>query len=50
MAQVAEFLPSKYEALSPNPSTAKKKKRKIHPWWAGLYIPIILDSQKTEAI
>jgi hypothetical protein len=29
MAQVAEFLPSKDEALSPNPSTAKKKEKFI---------------------
>jgi hypothetical protein len=28
MAQVAEYLPSKYEALSSTPETRKKKKRK----------------------
>jgi hypothetical protein len=28
MAQVVECLPSKYEAVSSNPSVAKKKKRK----------------------
>jgi hypothetical protein len=28
MVQEVEFLPSKYEALSSNPSIAKKKKKK----------------------
>jgi hypothetical protein len=28
VAQAIEFLPSKYKALSSNPSTAKKKKKK----------------------
>jgi hypothetical protein len=39
VAQVVEFLPSKYQALSSNPSTAKKKKNVIEratiSGWSG---------------
>jgi hypothetical protein len=39
MAQMAEYLPSKYKTLSSNSSTAKKKRDKRHGTVAHTYNP-----------
>jgi hypothetical protein len=38
MAEVAECLPSKHDAFSSNPSTAKKKKKKPKTFFANINV------------
>jgi 5-bromo-4-chloroindolyl phosphate hydrolysis protein len=46
LTQVVEHLTSKYEALSSNPSTAKKKKKKVNETKIGSWKRSVLGKDK----